>query len=74
MNMEKDEFLIFLAETLMYEDGPLKMDEPFPNLVFDSTGKLMVAAAMEEKFGLTLSLDELLACRTPGDIYALVSD
>ena len=67
-----EDFLIFLADALMYDEEPLSEDQPFPPLVFDSTGKLMVAAAVETKSGLTLSLDDLIACKTPGDIYELV--
>jgi phosphopantetheine attachment domain protein len=67
-----EEFLSFLADALMYDEEPLAADQPFPPLVFDSTGKLMVAAAVEAKYGLALSLDELINCKTPGDVYELV--
>lgn len=66
------EFLDFLAEALMYDEGRLAMDEDFPELVFDSTGKLMLAAALENRFGLMVSLDDLVECRTPGAVYELL--
>lgn len=70
--MEKlsaEEFLSFLGEALMYEEGPLEMDKPFPPLIFDSTGVLMLAAALEERFGLILPLEELGKMNAPGDVY-----
>lgn len=72
MMIDTDEFLAFLAEALMYDAEPLAMDKPFPELVFDSTGKLMAASAIEDKYGMVLSLDDLANCVKPGDIYELI--
>lgn len=66
------DFLVFLAEALMYEEGDLAMDKAFPELVYDSTGMLMLAAALEDRFGEIVSLDDLVECHTPGDIYELL--
>lgn len=68
-----EEFLQFLAEVLMYDEAPLAMQTPFPALVFDSTGKLMLAAAVEQEYGFSLSLDDLVSCQTPGDVYELIN-
>ena len=71
-NISREDFLAFLGEALMYDEAPLAMDKPFPELVFDSTGKLMLAAALEERYGLQASVDDLIACKTPGDVYGLL--
>lgn len=72
MDISPEEFLSFLGDALMYDEAPLVMDKPFPELVFDSTGKLMLAAALEERYGLQISADELIPCKTPGEVYGLI--
>lgn len=71
-DLNAENFLNFLSESLMYDEEPLQMDVPLPELVFDSIGKLMVAAAFEKRHGIQLSLDQLITCKTPRDIYELV--
>jgi acyl carrier protein len=71
-DISREEFLAFLGEALMYNEAPFVMDKPFPELVFDSTGKLMLAAALEDRYGLQVSVDDLIPCKTPGDVYGLL--
>lgn len=68
----QEEFVQFLAEALMYDEGPLQWAKPFPELIFDSTGKLMLAAALENEMGISVSLDDLIACNTPEEVHVLV--
>ena len=70
--MSKEEFLTFLAESLMYNDEPFTMEKTFDPLVFDSVGILMLASAIESRYGMILSLDQLSKCKTPGDVYELL--
>lgn len=70
--VDENAFLIFLSESLMYEEEPFKMDVALNELVFDSIGKLMVAAALEKNYEVQASLDDLINCKTPRDIYALI--
>lgn len=67
----REEFDQFLADALMYDEGPLQWSEPFPELIFDSTGKLMLAAALENELGISVSLDDLINCNTPEEVHAL---
>ena len=70
--IDKEDFLEFLAECLMYDEEPLSFDNAMPEQVFDSVGKLMTSAALKKKYGVRVSLDKLAVCVTPGDIYALL--
>lgn len=68
----ENEFLVFLASTLMYEGKNMKMDEIFPPLIFDSTGALMLSLGIEEKFGITIPLEILNKFRKPREVYEYI--
>lgn len=68
----ENEFLVFLASTLMYEGKNMKMDEIFPPLIFDSTGALMLSLGIEEKFGITIPLAIINKFRKPREVYEYI--
>jgi acyl carrier protein len=56
------------ATSLKNSDGPATID------VWDSLNHVLLAGAIEEEFGLTLSADDLLAASSVGDFRRLLRD
>lgn len=71
--MDEKEFANFLREALMYENGPILLDEPFPQEVFDSTGVLMLSTAIEDKFGILIPMEEVAKYKNPREIYEYIA-
>ena len=69
--LSEKEFLEFLENSLMAE-SPLEMDISIPEDIFDSTGKLIIVTAFSREFDIALSVDQMMRCQTPRDLYGLL--
>ncbi len=52
-------------------ESPLEMDISIPEDIFDSTGKLIIVIAFSREFDIALSVDQMMRCQTPRDLYGL---
>ena len=73
--MTEQEFLSFLREALMIEDEDvhLAFEEELPEMVWDSTGRLIFVAALDAQHNISLTVEATLPCKSPRDLYRLIS-
>jgi acyl carrier protein len=73
--MTKIEFFHLLDDLLTQPRGTLKGSEKLAELrKWDSLVILEFIALLDEHFGMTVPADMIIACRTTGDLAALVAD
>jgi acyl carrier protein len=73
--MDHATFLERMEEALRAKPGSIRMTHQFHELEgWDSIGALSVIAVIDERYGVTLDAGALLACRTVGDLAALVTE
>lgn len=74
MVMGPQEFADFVTSALI-SDQPIGIDDDLEaTALFDSTGVLMMIAAIDKKFEFQLQPTDFRECKTPRDIYNLVSE
>lgn len=71
----EEELLEIVAEEAMVERDALKRDALLSDLDIASADFVMVLMAIEEKFGVYISVDnEIAELKTVGDLLAMASD
>ncbi len=70
--MDKEPFMLSLADALGVERADLTEATELSGENWDSLAHLAFIAAIDEKFGVTVSGTELTAVRTVGDLMQLV--
>ncbi len=78
MHREKIDPTVFIAkfeaQFQELQPGEVALDTDFRQLAeWSSMQSLVVIASFDWEYGVTLSAEELVAARTVGDLYALVS-
>lgn len=71
--MDSTTYLVWLQQALFSEEV-LTMDAHFPGEVFDSTGKLIAVAAVEQAYNIQLSVESLMHCTTPRQLFTIIQE
>lgn len=67
-----EEFTLFIKEAFMSE-LPIQPNDDLTALgVYDSISKLMLIAAVDRRFEVVLTPQQLKRCKTPRELYRLV--
>lgn len=72
MSTDRDVMCHHLAEILEYEDGTPGPETAIGAGVMNSLRTIEIIALIDEKYGVTVPSDELVACPTFGAVLALV--
>ncbi|MDO5682395.1 MAG: acyl carrier protein [Propionibacteriaceae bacterium] len=71
--MDQDTLLDLVAELTEVDRDSITMESSLEDLEWDSLCNISLIAAVDEETGKTLSGDDLKACTTVADLFALAS-
>lgn len=72
--MTRVDVLRLVEDALFVSLGTIDESTELGSVQWDSVACISVSAAFEEKLDLVLSPEKLIACKTAGDLLALVAD
>ncbi len=68
----REKVILLIEEILELEPGTIKEDTVAADIAeWDSLGQIMVIGALEEKLGLSISLEQALQIKSVKDIFTL---
>ncbi len=71
--MTKDELVKEVAHILEISEEEIREEDTNLSEIWDSMGQISILVMLNEKFKISLTMDELVSLRTMKDIFELVS-
>lgn len=72
--MEKNEFIVFVEETLEVAAGTIAFTDKLDDIDWDSLANIGFIAEIDAKFGKSMDSERLAQSETVSDLYGLLTD